>query len=323
MRKLRNLLVLGLIACLLLAGCGGEDPAPVYTYPTEETKPNTDQGSLTILFTGGVENIFASHDTQGAIGYAALAAYRDRLEADDRQVVLVDGGNAMSDGGAGGVKAGKTLAELIGSVGYDVRVPGRWELSYGISDFCKLTEKMTDCVYTSCNLLDETGMPAFESYVMVKCGDVKVGFVGITGPYGAEGVEEGSFGSGDKDDYYASIQDAIDEARYSGADYVIAVGNLGTDPRNTPWTSAEVIANTTGLSAFLDCGSGAVLEGSMVKDLDQYEVPLCAPGSGFAYVGEITLDLNDGSVEVELLTKLGKEDKTIAQTAANLEKELE
>lgn len=324
MRRLRNLCVFALVACLLLAGCGGEEPSPVYTQPTEESQAVRDLGSLTILFTGDIQNVFARDETRGEIGYAALAAYRDALEDEGSTVVLIDGGNALSKNGAGAVKNGKTLAQLIGAVGYDIRVPGEAELSYGMEPFLALTEEMEDCTYISCNLVYAAGVPVFEPYVIVDCGDMKVGFVGITSPHGAETLGDEGYGfcqGSSRDDFFSAVQDAIDAASDAGAEYVIAVGNLGTDPMDSPWTSAEVIANTTGLSAFLDCGGG-VLEGETVKDLDNYEVPVCAPGSEFAYVGRITLNLNDGSAEAELLTELEDEDSRIAQTAADLMEDL-
>lgn len=326
MRKLRNLCILALAACLLLAGCGGDDPDPVYTVPTEETEAAQDLGALTILFTGDLQNVFARNGTRGEIGYAALAAYRDALEDEGKTVLLIDGGCALSNENAGAERNGKTLAELIGSVGYDIRVPGEGELSYGVEAFQTLASEMEDSTYSSCNLVDATGAPAFEPFVIVECGDVKVGFVGITSPYAADTLADEGYGfcqGSSRDDFFAAVQDAIDAASDAGADYIIAVGNLGSDPTDTPWTSAEVIANTTGLSAFLDCRSGAVLEGETVKDLDNYEIPVCAPGSEFAYVGRITLDLNDGSVEVELVTELEDENSAVAKSAADLAKELE
>lgn len=326
MRRVRNLLIFALAACLLLGGCGGEEPSPVYTQPTEESREFQDLGALTILFTGDIQNVFAGNKNRGEIGYAALAAYREALEDEGHTVVLIDGGNAFFKNGPGAVKNGKTLAQLIGAVGYDIRVPGEAEFSYGMKECQALMEEMKDSSYISCNLVNATGATVFDPYVIVDCGGIKVGFVGITTPHAADtlGDEGYSFSQGfSKDDFYSAVQDAIDAASDAGAEYIIAVGNLGTDPMDTHWTSAEVIANTTGLSAFLDSRSGGVLEGETVKDLDNYEIPVCAPGSEFAYVGRITLDLNDGTVAVELLTKLEDEDSRIAKSAADLMKDLD
>lgn len=325
MRKLRNLLILALVACLLLTACGGDTPTPVYTDPPEETGAPKDQGVVTILFTGNARNVFEKDELQGQIGYAALVAYRDELEEDGHRVILVDGGNAIGNEGAGTVREGKTLMELIGSVAYDIRAVGESELTYGMETFRDLTEKLEECDYLSCNLVDSAGQPVFAPYVIVECGDRKVGFVGITTPHAADTLNDEAYdfcqGSA-KEDFFAAVQDAIDAASNAGADYVIAVGDLGTDPMNSPWTCAEVIANSTGLTAFLDAG-GSLLKGKTVTDLDNYEIPVCGVGSEFNYVGKITLDLNDGSVKVELVTELEDENTTVAKAAADLAKELE
>lgn len=325
MRKLRNLLLLILAVCLLLSACGEDTAGPAYTQPSEENKAPKDQGVVTILFTGNARNVFEKDELQGQIGYAALAAYRDELEEDGHRVILVDGGNAMFHDGAGSVRGGKTLAELIGSVGYDIRAVGESELTYGMETFLDLTEKMEECDYLSCNLVDAAGEPVFAPYVIVECGDMQVGFVGITTPHAADTLQDEAYGfcqGESREDFFSAVQDAIDAASNAGADYVIAVGDLGTDPMNSPWTCAEVIANSTGLTAFLDAG-GSVLKGKTVTDLDNYEIPVCGVGSEFNYVGRITLDLNDGSVKVELVTELEDENTTVAKAAADLAKELE
>lgn len=324
MRRMRNLLIVALTMCLLLAGCGGEESTPVYTVPTEETEAVQDFGELTILFTGDLQNVFARNEPRGEIGYAALAAYRDTLEDEGKTVLLIDGGGAISNEGAGAVRNGKTMMELIASVGYDIRVVGRSELSFGVKAFQSLSGKLEECTYLSYNLVDAAGTPVFEPYVTVECGDVTVGFVGITSPHAADTLADDDYGfcqGTSKDDFFAAIQDAIDAASDAGAEYVIAVGSLGTDPLDSPWTSAEIIANTTGLSAFLDCGG--VLEGETVKDLDNYEIPVCSPGGEFNYVGMITMDLNDGTVDVELLTELEDEDSRITKSAEDLAAKLE
>ena len=48
--------------------------------------------------------------------------------------------------------------------------------------------------------------------------------------------------------------------------YVIALGHLGVDESSQPWTSREVIANTTGLDAFIDGHSHTALPMEEVTD---------------------------------------------------------
>lgn len=328
MKTLLKLVVFLLALCIGLTACGSTDtPAPVYSDPTDPTEIVRDYGELTILFTGDIRNVFAGDEIQSHIGYAALAAYRDALKKDGRHVILLDGGNAMSNEGAGAVEQGKTLAGIIDSVGYDFRVVGGDELSYGMDAFLKLTDEMESCTYLSANLVTEqTGEPVFQPHAIVECDGIRVGIVAITSPTARDTLDDSRYGfsqGSQKEDFFSAVQNAINGAVDAGADYVVAIGNLGTNPDDTPWTSAEVIANTTGLSLFLDCGSGSVLEGATVRDLDNYEIPVCAAGSDFAYVGKITLNLNDGSSKVELLQALTGEDKSIAKAAGALSQALE
>ena len=44
----------------------------------------------------------------------------------------------------------------------------------------------------------------------------------------------------------------MDGARSAGAEYVIVVGHLGNEGVHQQWSSEAVIANTTGIDAFID-----------------------------------------------------------------------
>ena len=44
----------------------------------------------------------------------------------------------------------------------------------------------------------------------------------------------------------------MDDARAEGAQFVIAMAHLGNESECKPYTYADVIANTTGIDAFLD-----------------------------------------------------------------------
>ncbi len=64
---------------------------------------------------------------------------------------------------------------------------------------------------------------------------------------------------------YDTVQDAADSARAAGADKVIAVGHLGIEGTTEGWKSVDVIANTTGIDAFIDAHSHETIRQILTK----------------------------------------------------------
>ena len=298
-----------------LAACS-QEPSSTVGQPTEldETKGEMPQlGELKILFTGGLDGVYAGNKTAGAVGYAALAAYAEELRGEGAEVVLIDGGSALKP------NAPKELWDVIDVCMYDIRVPGELELSGSVKN---LTELAQDRGYISCNLMDLTdNTTVFDPYVLVEVEGATVGFVGVTKPISLGKKSYAVLGLDDGQLLRDTVQQAVDAAADAGADYVIVVGNLGTDPEDSPCTTPEVIAGITGFVAWLDCGSGAVLDGDTVADKDDFEIPLCAPGSGFSHVGKITLDLNTGAAQVKLQTEFDDEDRSVLNLIDKMEEE--
>ncbi len=135
---------------------------------------------------------------------------------------------------------------------------------------------------------------------MKEYGDKKVAFVGICTPetftkstptYFQDkdgnyiyGFCEGNNGK----DLYNAVQNAIDSAKKAGADYVIAVGHLGDDSASSPWTSSEVIKNTTGLTALID-GHAHMTFTKPVKDKAGKSVQVVSTGTKLENIGKIVI----------------------------------
>ncbi len=99
---------------------------------------------------------------------------------------------------------------------------------------------------------------------------------------------------------YAAVQEAIDKANAAGADYIIGLGHLGVDLSSAPWTSREVIANTTGLDAFIDGHSHTTIEMEEVTDQAGQKVVLTQTGSYLDAIGEMIIS-SDGTIVTSLL----------------------
>lgn len=324
-------LVMALVLCLGLGACAGNSSDPTSapsTIPGTEpvTEPAAEAGELVILYTNDVHNAYqrGTEDKADQMGYAALAAYAKSLEAEGKTVVLADGGDAIQGEAVGTLSKGAYLVDVMNEVGYDFAVPGNHEFDFGMENFLDLARNKANYQYLSCNFVDlRTGEPVFDAYAVREYDGVKVAYLGICTPetftkstptYFQDG--EGSyiygFAEGNNgQDLYDCVQAAIDSAKAEGADYVIAVGHLGTDPASTPWTSSEVIANTTGLTAFLDGHSHSVIEGETVADKDGNQVVVCSTGTKLTAIGQLTLNLADGSAKAALITGLTGDDGDI------------
>ena len=289
---------------------------------------------LVILFTSDVH---AGID-QGW-GYAGLAAIRDKV-AENNHVVLVDNGDAIQGEVIGTMTDGKALVELMNVVGYDVAVPGNHEFDYGMDNFLSLVNDVANYPYISSNFTYRDEL-VFKPYVIKEFDGVKVAFVGITTPRTITSStptyfqdENGEYVYAFSQDdtgakFYAAIQSAVDAARAEGATYVIACGHLGTEPDCEPYTSIDVIYNTTGIDAFLDGHAHETNSGNVVKNKDGNEVVRVACGTKLANVGVVTISTDgkitsgllgwSGDISCELLGLKGEVADAVAEKIASLD----
>ena len=270
-------------------------------------------GEIVVYYTNDVHSyIDNAVENETGLTYSKVAALKDSTPG----ALLVDAGDHVQGTAFGGMDDGKTVVALMNAAGYDAATLGNHEFDYGMSG-CMDTIESAEYPYVSCNFRHEkngiAGDLVLDSYVMLESGGKKIAFVGITTPETITSSTPAYFqdGSGsyiydidagsDGQELYASVQAAVDEAAAGGADYIIALGHLGVDPSSEPWTSRNVIANVTGLDAFIDGHSHTTLEMEIVRDKGGDAVILTQTGSYLDTVGKLTISA-DGSVSTRLLT---------------------
>ena len=247
------------------------------------------------------------------IGYAGLALYKKEMQRQTPYVTLVDTGDAIQGAPIGTLSDGGYLIDIMNYVGYDFAVPGNHEFDYGMSRFLELAGKL-NCGYYSCNFINNaTGTPVFAPYRMFTYGDTQVAFVGVTTPESftkstpayfqdSQGNYIYSFcedESGQK--LYNQVQASVDAARTEGADYVILAGHLGENGITQKWSSANVIANTTGIDACIDGHSHETVPSENVKNKNGQNVVLTQTGTKLNHIGKLTISA-DGSIRTELIS---------------------
>ena len=268
---------------------------------------------IVVYYTNDIHSYIDNHlKDENGLTYSKVAALKDSTE----NSILVDAGDHLQGTAYGGMDKGATVIELMNAAGYDAATLGNHEFDYDMEG-CLAVVEAAEFPYVSCNFYHESngtvGENVLESFVMLRVGGKKIALVGITTPesitsstpayfqddngnyiYGIHGGDDGSA-------LYAAVQSAIDEASAKGADHIIALGHLGVDVSSGPWTSRNVIANTTGLDAFIDGHSHTTIEMENVTDKAGRSVVLTQTGSYLSAVGKLTISA-DGVISAELLS---------------------
>ena len=285
-----------------------------------------DKSAVTILYTNDVHTYIDKKSPE--LTYAAIAALKQSYMDAGQNVLLVDAGDHIQGTAYGSMDKGETIIKLMSDAGYDLATPGNHEFDYGM-ERAKEAMKEASFPYVSCNWVDlRTGLKVLPSIKMFTIGGARIAFVGITTPETFTKSTPAYFmnasqtkyiydilGGDDGQKLYKAVQKAIDKAKLLGATYIIGLGHLGVDPSSAPWTSEEVIANTTGFDAFIDGHSHTVMENKRVADASGKAVTLTQTGSYFKNVGKMTIGA-DGSITTELLPTYDGVDAAVAATTS-------
>jgi len=270
-------------------------------------------GEIVVYYTNDIHSyIDNAVEDENGLTYSKVAA----LKVSTPGALLVDAGDHIQGTAYGDMDSGKTIIELMNAADYDAATLGNHEFDYGM-DGCIAAMEAAEYPYLSSNFRHEkdgiAGDLVLDSYVMLESRGKNIAFVGVTTPETITSSTPAFFQDGagnyiydidagsDGSELYAAVQTAIDEADADGADYIIALGHLGIDPSSEPWTSRNVISNTTGLDAFIDGHSHTKLEMEAVRDKAGDTVILTQTGSYLDAVGKLTIAA-DGSVSARLLT---------------------
>ncbi len=267
---------------------------------------------IVVYYTNDVHTYIDNGAEEGGLTYSKVAALKDETPG----AILVDAGDHLQGTAFGEMDNGTTIVELMNAAGYDLATLGNHEFDYGM-DVCMAAVESAAYPYVSCNFFHEEGGVigelVLEDLALIEREGKEIAFIGITTPetfvsstpayfqdeagnyiYAISGGQDGAA-------LYMAVQTAIDEARSEGADYIIALGHLGVDKASVNWTSRDVIANTSGLDAFLDGHSHTAIPSETVSDKMGEPVVLSQTGSYFDYVGELRISA-DGSISTRLIS---------------------
>ncbi len=293
-----------------------------------------DAHKVIILHTNDVHTFM---DT--GVTYAGVAAYKRQMQEKYGlgDVLMVDAGDAIQGGPFGVLTLGAALVQVMNAVGYDYMTMGNHEFDYGVPRLMELLQRLKAKVI-SCNIsYIKDGSLLFAPYAIREFHGVKVAFLGITTPESlskstpaffqdAEGNYLYNFAEGVDGDkgraLYGAVQKAVDAAKAEGAEVIIAVAHLGLDMESSPWTTPEVIKNTTGIAAVIDGHSHTVVRDMKVKNKAGQDVIVIQTGTRLQYLGKLTLDTKTKMLTAELIGDIAEQDAKVLKVMQDLDKDL-
>ncbi len=295
--------------------------------PAALAEGEVEAGDIVILYTNDV-HCSVDQNVNKNMGYAGVAAYKEDMKAITSNVALVDCGDAIQGEAIGTLSKGQYLIDIMNVSGYDYAVYGNHEFDYGMSRIQELTDK-AKFKYLSCNFMDIKSDPAktvLDAYAIRDFGGKKVAFVGISTPESITKStpayfqdENGNYiygfcSGGNGQELYDAVQAAVNAAKAEGVDYVVAIAHLGIDTQSSPWTSREVIANTTGIDVVLDGHSHSTIAGETVKNKNNEDVILSSTGDKLRNLGRLVIKA-DGTMTTSLIAAADYTKQDVAMDA--------
>ncbi|MGN1338978.1 MAG: bifunctional metallophosphatase/5'-nucleotidase [Oscillospiraceae bacterium] len=322
--RITKMLTSAAVTVGMLLSPGSASFASGIEMPVIPVTPSGETGGKDIMILHVNDVHCAINADDSTFGYAELAAYEARLRSEGYTTLLVDAGDFVQGGVIGTLSDGGYIIDIMNELDFDVVTLGNHEFDYGMERLTELTDQADFEVVSSNFVSASNGANVYDSSYMVETDGMKLGFVGITTPVAlrtnpsqyvdVNGEPLYDFCSGNNgQDLYDNVQDTVDELIEHGADVVIAIGHLGIEESCSPWTSTEVIANTSGIDLFID-GHSHTLENEKVADKDGNYVVLTSTGTGMQTIGAVTI--SGGDISAKLVQK---DDYTVSKDVESAE----
>ena len=189
----------GLISTPLAAAALNNEDAAYKAASMEKNKAVRDGKAtkITLLHTADIHSQLHIHDEffvengknvfKKRGGFATMKTMINTLRNQNKSNTLVmDGGDCFQGGGVAAMSEGKAIVPLMNNIGYDIMLPGNWEVVYGKEMMMK-DMFAYDGVKVCANMYHKTnddlnGDLIFPPYFVKHIGGIKLGFIVYNDP---------------------------------------------------------------------------------------------------------------------------------------------
>ena len=258
----------------------------------------SDTLSITILQTADIHGQLDTHPelfwedekvvfkNRGGLANIKTLFDRERKKNPDR-TIIVDGGDLIQGSGYAALSEGNVMPEIIKNMGYDVIIPGNWEVVYGKDIMMDVMKDYDTKVIVQNMYHDKTKKPLFPASWVKEIEGIRIGFLGINdpdvpvrqNPIFSKGI---SFSGLDE-----NLKRIVDDFKVDEkVDVLFLVTHLGI------FKQVELANNT--ISENVDYILGNDTHERVRKPIEGKYAKVTEPGAFGSFVGKLTLHFVDG-----------------------------
>lgn len=244
----------------------------------------------------------------GIDGYAKLAGLRDAInKSDTAYAAAVCVGDFLQGNTTGAISKGQYIIDIMKGVGYDAITLGNHEFDYGVPRQEELLRQVNAPVVCANFFEPSTPAPFYPAYVIKQYGPKRIAYVGAVTPetmvlegysfYDTNGIKLYDLCP---ETFYSLIQQAVDNARSDGADYVVLLSHVGEDTQSLGFNSHLMVNKTKGIDIVLDGHTHSIIPEDVVQNLEGQHITVTQTGTQFNYIGKLLITA-DGHMTTSLL----------------------
>jgi 2',3'-cyclic-nucleotide 2'-phosphodiesterase (5'-nucleotidase family) len=263
----------------------------------------------------------------GIDGYAKMAGLRDAINrSDTAYAVVVSSGDFLQGGTPGAISAGQYVIDIMRNMDYAAITIGNHEFDYGVPHMKKMLSEVNAPVV--CVNFFDTGAEKsyFPGYVIKTLGNKRVAFVGAVTPetmilerFAFYNEQDEMIYDLKQPSFYKLVQQAVDQARNEGADYVVLLSHVGEQTQSMGFDSHRLVAATRGIDAVLDGHSHSVIPFDQEPNIDGKIIGITQTGTQFMNIGKLVIT-KDGKFSTSLLasTEVTEENARVKATTDSI-----
>lgn len=260
---------------------------------------NKDTISITILQTADIHGQLDTHPElfweDGEIvfknrgGLANIKTLFEKERQQNSNTIIVDGGDLIQGSGYAALSRGKIFPDIIKNMGYDVIIPGNWEVVYGKEVMLDVMNSYDTKVVAHNMFHEYSEKPLFPPYWIKEIEGLKIGFVGLNdpdvpvrqNPIFSKGIE---FSGLDRD--FQNTLDKLKEEK--GVDVLFLVTHIGV------FKQVDLANNPIARNVNYILGNDT--HERIRKPIQGKYAKVTEPGAFGSFVGKLKLDFVDGKL---------------------------